>query len=131
MQPTIVTRRRARIAIRAAGRSFAPAPLDLAAVVVNAAAPGAPGSPGQPGETGTILATRALLVILARRAIRVLPVIPVLRATPARRANLAPSGDDRLYIQGAQPQIAGPYLWVQTGLAPAGAGMTFWIEDGV
>jgi len=32
-------------------------------------------------------------------------------------------------VQATQPVVAGNYLWVQTGLAPNGDGMTFWVES--
>ncbi len=38
---------------------------------------------------------------------------------------------ENLYVQNTNPGLTVPGLWIQTGLAPAGAGMTFWVEDGV
>ena len=40
-------------------------------------------------------------------------------------------GGQQVFVQPAQPAAAGPYLWVQTGLAPNGSGFTFWFEDGL
>lgn len=35
-----------------------------------------------------------------------------------------------LYVQGSDPGMTYPGLWVQTGLGPDGSDYTFWIEDG-
>ena len=40
-----------------------------------------------------------------------------------------PAGPQNLFVQNAAPVYAGPYLWVQTGLA--GGGITLWAEDGL
>lgn len=41
------------------------------------------------------------------------------------------AGAQEVFVQPNTPSAAGPYLWIQTGLAPAGAGFTFWFEDGL
>ena len=50
--------------------------------------------------------------------------------TARARANLGISSNIPLYIQNSNPGSSSPYIWIQTGLGPAGTDMTFWIEDG-
>jgi hypothetical protein len=40
-------------------------------------------------------------------------------------------GSQEVYVQATQPVAPGPWLWIETGLAPGGTGFTFWFEDGV
>lgn len=42
-----------------------------------------------------------------------------------------PAGPEQVFVQPDAPSAAGPYLWIETGLAPGGAGFTFWFEDGL
>lgn len=37
----------------------------------------------------------------------------------------------QVFVQPDAPTADGPFIWIQTGLAPAGAGFTFWFEDGL
>jgi hypothetical protein len=41
-----------------------------------------------------------------------------------------PPGPQNLFVQANDPEMVAPGLWIQTGLEPAGAGLTFWVEDG-
>lgn len=40
-------------------------------------------------------------------------------------------GSTQVYVQDTDPGLTGPGVWIQTGLAPDGAGFTFWFEDGL
>jgi hypothetical protein len=40
-------------------------------------------------------------------------------------------GGQQVFVQPDAPTAPGPYIWIETGLAPAGAGFTFWFEDGI
>ena len=46
------------------------------------------------------------------------------------RINLGLASSNTLFIQGSNPDISGPFMWVQTGLGSSGKDLTFWIEDG-
>lgn len=39
--------------------------------------------------------------------------------------------EPQIYVQGTDPGMTEPGVWIQTGLAPGGAGFTFWFEDGL
>lgn len=39
--------------------------------------------------------------------------------------------EPQIYVQDTDPGMTGPGVWIQTGLAPGGAGFTFWFEDGL
>lgn len=43
----------------------------------------------------------------------------------------AAGGVTQVYVQNTDPGMTGPGIWIQTGLAPSGAGFTFWFEDGL
>lgn len=49
----------------------------------------------------------------------------------ARLDTLGAPGAQEVFVQPLPPSSPGPFLWIQTGLAPNGNGFTFWFEDGV
>jgi hypothetical protein len=60
------------------------------------------------------------------------PAAVIVEITPvALPASGSGSGAQQVFVQPSAPTAAGPFIWVQTGLAPAGAGFTFWFEDGL
>lgn len=40
-------------------------------------------------------------------------------------------GAREVFVQPDEPQVPGPFIWVQTGLGVDGSGFTIWFEDGV
>ena len=47
-------------------------------------------------------------------------------------ASPSQSGEKQVFVQSTAPVVADgtPYIWVQSGIGPSGAGFTFWVEDG-
>jgi hypothetical protein len=76
------------------------ASLEVVQPVVNVIAVAEQGPPGAPGEQGE----------------------------PGEPGLPGEDGPQNLFVQNANPNMTGPGLWIQTGLDPAGTGLTFWVE---